>query len=255
MADWKIRGENGVKMNQKMKILIFNVCFILVSILFYSDAFLGLSFVNGTVLSKSFAYFFAIIGIPLFVRQNTKLLKKADVYTVNLNVYSLDECVKVLQETMAQGDAFDNRLLKNIEQINRFKRKKDTIRKTLLNKFTEDEMSFQRFQTVINEVENIVYCNTKSIINKISAFDIVEYEHLLRKNFPRDEVSDEKMAIYKEYFYFVDNAIRLNEEILLKMDKMLLEISRYNTLEGRDVQKLPALIEMDELIQNAKLYK
>ena len=42
---------------------------------------------------------------------------------------------------------------------------------------------------------------------------------------------------------------------MLKLDKMLLEISRYNSLEDGDVRKLPALAEMDELIKNAKLYK
>lgn len=244
-----------MKISRGKKILIFNICFITVGILLYSDAFLGLSFTDGSALSRTIAYFLAIVGASLFVRQNKKMLKKADVYTYNLNAYSLDECVKILRETMQQGDAFDERLAKNIEQINRFRRKQETIRSTLLNKFSEEEMSFQRFQTVINEVENIVYINTKSIINKISAFDIVEFEHLQRRNFPKDEVSSEKMAIYKEYFNFVDAAINLNEDILLKMDKMLLEISRYNTFEGKDIQKIPALLEMDELIRNANLYK
>ena len=41
----------------------------------------------------------------------------------------------------------------------------------------------------------------------------------------------EKLDIYNEYIDFVDNATRTNEEILLKLDKILLEISKYNSLE------------------------
>jgi hypothetical protein len=36
---------------------------------------------------------------------------------------------------------------------------------------------------------------------------------------------------------------------------LLLEISQYNSLEDGDVQKLPVMIEMDDLIQHANLYK
>jgi hypothetical protein len=53
----------------------------------------------------------------------------------------------------------------------------------------------------------------------------------------------------------VERATRDNEEILLKIDKMLLEISRYKSLEDGDVGNMPAIKEMDELIKNANLYK
>jgi len=39
------------------------------------------------------------------------------------------------------------------------------------------------------------------------------------------------------------------------LDKMLLELSRYNSVEDGDINKLPVMQEMDELIEKAKLYK
>ncbi|MCL1853591.1 MAG: hypothetical protein FWF88_11285 [Peptococcaceae bacterium] len=69
------------------------------------------------------------------------------------------------------------------------------------------------------------------------------------------DMAQEKMQIYSEYISFVHQATDDNEQILLKMDKMLLEISRYNSLEGGDVENMPAIKEMDELIHNAKLYR
>ena len=95
----------------------------------------------------------------------------------------------------------------------------------------------------------------RSILNKIAAFDVEEYEYLQKRGFPQNEVSDEKMQIYNEYLDFVKNATATNEEILLKLDKMLFEVSRYNSLESGDINNLPALTAMDELIKNANLYK
>ena len=60
--------------------------------------------------------------------------------------------------------------------------------------------------------------------------------------------------VKNEYINFVKNATKSNEDILLKLDKMILEISRYNSIEDGDITKFPAIIEMDELIKNAKLY-
>ena len=108
---------------------------------------------------------------------------------------------------------------------------------------------------VLNEVEDLMYMNMRSILNKIAAFDVEEYEELQRRGFPPNEVSDEKMQIYYEYIAYVKQATCTNEEILLKLDKLLLEISQYNTLKGGEVQNLPAIVEIDELIKNAKFYK
>ena len=63
------------------------------------------------------------------------------------------------------------------------------------------------------------------------------------------------MQIYNEYLDFVKNATATNEDILLKLDKMLFEVSSYNSLDNGEVKELPALAEMDELIKNANLYK
>ena len=159
------------------------------------------------------------------------------------------------QEVMHNGDVFSENIHENIDQITRFNRKQATIKDLLLQKFSEDEMSFQKFSGVLRDVENIIYLNMRSILNKISAFDTDEYERLKKGGFPQDELTSEKQAIFTEYINFVKNATRTNEEILLKLDKMLLEISRYNSIDGGDIKTLPAMIELDELIRNANLYK
>jgi len=237
------------------QIIITNLLIIIANIAVFSKAFLGLSLFLGTTLSISIAWFTIVGSIASFAYFNKKLLMPVNNYTlISQKINSLDDCVSVFEEAIQNGDVFDKDILKNLNQLKRFRKKCNTVREILLQKFSEEELTYQKFNNVLNEVENILYLNMRSILNKITAFDVEEYEALQKKNFPKSEVSDEKMQIYNEYINFVKNATKSNEDILLKLDKMILEISRYNSIEDGDITKFPAIIEMDELIKNAKLY-
>jgi hypothetical protein len=223
----------------------------------FSDAILDLSLLTGTTLSISVAWTAVLVSTFAFFKVNSLILNKQETRLLLQNINSLDNCISVFREIIHNGDVFDENILKNIEQIKRFRRKQDTIKDILLQKFSTNEMSFQKFSGVLQDVENVIYMNIRSILNKISAFDIDEYETIQRRKARgvKQKISQEKIDIYNEYINFVNNATEINEDILLKLDKMLLEISRYNSLEDGDVRKLPAIIEMDELIKNANLYR
>lgn len=239
-----------------IQLIITNLSIIIVNIAVFSKAFLGFSLITGTALSISISWFTLIASVFFFSYFNKKLLTQKATYTLmNQNINSLDDCVEIFEEAMQNGDVFDENILKNLNQLNRFKRKVKTIREILLQKFSNQELTYQKFDSVLNKVENIMYLNMKSILNKISAFDVEEYESLQRKGFPKNEVSEEKMLIYNEYINFVKDATATNENILLKLDKMLFEVSRYNSLENTEIKELPALLELDEMIKNANLYK
>ena len=240
---------------KKKQFLMLNLFIIIINIVIFSNAFLGLALFAGTALSISIAWFSIIGSMALFIRGNSILLKKEATHFLAKNIQSLTDCIKVFEEVIHNGDVFDENILKNIEQIKRFSRKSDTIKEILLQKFSSDEMTFQKFGGVLQNVESVIYMNMRSILNKISAFDIEEYENMQKKGFKNESFSQEKLDIYNDYISFVDNATNINEDILLKLDKMLLEISRYNSLEDGDIQTLPAIMEMDELIRNANLYK
>jgi len=240
---------------KKIQMIILNGTIILTNIALFSNALIGLSLLAGTALTISLAWT-AVLGSGFaFIGGNSLILKQKETRLLLQGINSLGDCIPVFQEALRKGDAFGENISKCIEQIKRFKRKHDTIDDILLQKFTADEMSFQKFSIVLHDVEDVIYANMRSILNKISAFDIEEYEMMKKKGFHSNEFSEEKMAIYNEYIGFVHNSTKTNENILLKLDKMLLEISRYNSLEDGDVQKLPAILEMDELIKNANLYK
>jgi len=240
---------------KRNQLIILNSAIVIVNIALFSNALLGLSLFAGTALTISLAWTAILGSVFAFFKGNSLILKQKETRLLLQSIRSLDDCIPVFQEAIHRGDVFDQSIIKNIDQIKRFKRKHDTIDDMLLQKFSAEEMSFQKFSGVLHDVEDVIYANMRSILNKISAFDIEEYETMKKRGFQADDFSQEKMNIYNEYINFVNDATKTNEDILLKLDKMLLEISRYNSLEDGDVKKLPAIIEMDELIKNASLYK
>ncbi len=242
---------------KKLRLLILlNALIVVANIAVFSKAFLGLSLLAGSTLGMTVAWFTVTASLFGFFKGNISLLKKPETHKlVASNLNSLDDCISVFEEAIKNGDVFDKYILKNLEQIRRFNKKRRTIKDILLQKFAVNELTYQKFSSVLTEVENVIYLNMRSILNKMAAFDVEEYEDLQKRGFPSNEVSPEKMQIYNEYINFVKEATKTNEDILLKLDKMLLEISKYNSLEGGDVNELPAIKEMDELIKNAKLYK
>ncbi len=238
------------------QIVLLNLLIIIINVAIFSKAFLGLSLFTGTVLGMTSAWFTIVATTFAFFQGNISLLKKPETRKlISNNLNSLDDCVFVFEEAINNGDVFDKDILKNLEQIKRFRKKQRTIKDILLQKFAVNELTYQKFSSVLEEVEKVMYMNMRSILNKIAAFDVEEYEDLQKRGFQPNEVSNEKMQIYKEYISFVKDATKTNEDILLKLDKMLLEISKYNSIEGGEVSELPAIKEMDELIENIKLYR
>jgi len=238
------------------QLFLINLLIIIANVSVFSKAFLGFSLLFGSTLSMSVAWFTLLGSITSFAYFNRRILLTQNNYSIiSQKINSLDDCVEVFEKAINNGDTFDDDILKNLSQIKRFKRKMNTIVEILQQKFSVEEITYQKFDNVLNEVEEVLYMNMKSILNKIAAFDIEEYESLQKRNFPPNEVSEEKMNIYRDYISFVQNATKTNEDILLKLDKVLLELSKYDSLEGEQIQELPAITEIDELIKNAKLYK
>ena len=61
--------------------------------------------------------------------------------------------------------------------------------------------------------------------------------------------------MYEEYITFVKDSVEDNEEILLKLDKVLLELSKFNSLDDGELENMNAIKDVDELISKINLYK
>ena len=240
---------------KKVKLLILNSIIVIVNVILFSKPFLGFSLLKGSYITIAISWLDLFISSLIFVKGNLYILRKSEIHILAKEVKNLNDCISIFQEAIYNGDVFDDNIIKNIEQIKRFSRKYNTINDMLLQKFSEDEITYKKFNDVLNGVQNVIYINMKSILNKISAFDEDEYINIINNKEKQQTISQEKLEIYNKYIDFVNESTNINEEILLKLDKMILEISKYNTIDGGDIKKMPVIMEMDELIKNAKLYK
>lgn len=145
-----------------------------------------------------------------------------------------------------------------LDQIERLQKKNKIIRDILLQNFSASEIAYKKFDAVIAGVENIFFMNIRSIINKLDAFDEEDYKFIREKREEgafSQQFMEDKLRVYDEYITFVKAAAEDNEEILLKLDKLLLEISGLNCIESGQLEKLAGMIEIDNLIDQTKKYR
>jgi hypothetical protein len=142
-------------------------------------------------------------------------------------------------------------------QMERIRKKKDTLMNVLNQRFDQTELSYKKFTSVIQEVEKLFYLNVRSILNRLNVFDESEFDSVMNQKSTSfsQALIQEKTNVYNEYMSFVKGSLGTNEEILLKLDKLLLEISRLDSFEIGDIENMPCMQEIDSLIKQTKYYK
>ncbi|WP_276357907.1 hypothetical protein [Cohnella caldifontis] len=144
-----------------------------------------------------------------------------------------------------------------LEQIERIRKKKETLFNVLNQRFAPEEMSHKKFASVTEEVEKLFYLNIRSLLNRLSVVDERDFERAMarRKTRLSPDVLQERATLYNDFLAFLKNCVDTNEEILLKLDKLLVEISNLDSLSPGDIENMPGMQEIDLLIKQTKLYK
>lgn len=238
-----------------IKILGLNIGIATIDIIFLSPGFLGIDIIGTSAIETAFGFTIIIISVIAFGYGNYKLLIEEE-KTIQMNeIKTADDCIDALNQNRGKR-IFDKDIATILEQIEMFQKKRETIKEVLLQKFDITEMSYSKFDGVISDLENVFYINIKSIINKLNAFDERDYNRIKKdgeKKFS-NEFIDAKMNIYNKYISFVKEAIEDNEQIILKLDEILFELSKLNSLEDGELENMNAMKEIDDLINKVKLY-
>lgn len=238
-----------------IKLLTLALGVAVVNIAVFSPGFIGLNMgasalagaLGATLLLASalilvyFIYALMIKAPPVFP---VKLIQTHDDYVEALLSY---KHVKSLEEDISFA----------LSQLERMKKKKETLYEILQQRFEPEELSYKKFSSVIQEVERLFYLNLKSILNRLSVFDESELESIAGANARRLSANllQEKKRIYEDYLIFTKDSLATNEEMLLKFDKLILEISRLDSFEAGEIEQMPCMQEIDSLIKQTKLYK
>lgn len=239
-----------------LKALFLNLIIVVINILVFSKGFLGV-FTQSSTLSLSFGITNALISCIVFTYGNYKILVKQKEVINPSEINSIDDCIDTLSE--AGHKVILGKFAKDlVEQLKRFKHKKCIIDVILLQKFSTAELTYIKFNEAVFGVEKVLLTNARGAINKINAFDEEEYRSLtngkLKTRMSR-ELIRAKIGIYNQYIDYVQDSIRTNEEILVKLDLLLLELSKFNSLDDIDILNMEQLKDMEDLISKVKLYR
>ncbi len=202
----------------------------------------GVALLVASALAALYGSYVILLKQPVVVP--VKQLQTHEDYAEALASYRR---VKVLEEDISLA----------LEQMERIRKKKETLLGVLGQRFDPNELSYKKFSSVVHEVEKLFYLNVRSVLNRLNAFDESEFKRLSSRKAASfsQKLLEEKANVYNDYLTFVKSSVGTNEEILLKLDKLLLEISRLDSLEPGDIDDMPCMQEIDSLIKQTKLYR
>ena len=184
---------------------------------------------------------FEPVAIPIMTT-----FKSHDDYIAALHAY---RSIKGLKQDIACS----------IDQLNSIQKKKRALFELLEQQFDQTELSFHKFAAVIIAVEKLFYSHIRGILHKAHVFDASSLSGMEKKSgrtaLFSERLLNEKRQLYDDYLASVKGYLSANEEILLKLDQLLLEISRLGYANYRHVEEMPCMQEIDTLIKQTTFYQ
>lgn len=222
-----------------------------------SPGLLGVSITGENALETASGVTLLFISLLVVLYGSYSLLFKAPVILPASKLETHEDYVAELNQYTGVK-VLNNDVILALEQSERLVKKKKTLLHVLAQRFDPSELSFRKFSSVINEVEKLFYRNLKGVLNKLRVFDASEYSQFAgRQTHPKytDSLMKKKTALYQEFFSHLSWYLNANEEILLKLDQLLLEITLLDNADYNTVEEMPCMKELTALIKQTKLYQ
>lgn len=242
-----------MKIRKINSLLGLNIIIVILNIVVFSPGLIGINIDFIDDFKTAIGITVIIMSIIIFIIGNYKILINSKEEVDIFKLEDDEDYINALREN-SYKKVFSKGIDILLNQIERISKKQERIDDILLQKFNENEISYKNFKNIISEVVNVFYINLKSVINKINIFDEEEYRKVKKENI-NNKISQEKIEMFQKYITFVKESVENNEEILLKLDKVLLELSKFNSLEDGELENMNAVKEVDELINKIKFYK
>ncbi|MBF0578301.1 hypothetical protein IM774_00530 [Erysipelotrichaceae bacterium RD49] len=201
-----------------------------------------LSFWGGVVLLG--------IGLWLLIRsfaQKQKITKAPEMAGL-LDEEQLNQTLKAVKK--ANPKVFKKEMRELDNQCLRMEKKSEQLDQALKSYFDGSRISYAKFAGTINRCLNLFDENVTQILNRIAIFDEDGYEHLFKTH---QEYTD-AIEPYQETFDAIGADLKNNEEILSRFDRLLQEVNNLSN-PNANLEDLPAMQELGELIDQTKLYR
>jgi len=249
-------------MNKTMKFLFLNVGIIVVNIVVFGVLHIS---IGKNTLSTIFGVLVIIASVFAFIGGNISILlqkKKTNLgKDFKDNEMGMDkEYLSSVEETNRKTRVFRKEMNKTTQQLERLNARNNALNAILLQHFKPTEMTYLKFRAVIDSVNSVFRDNVLKILERINMFDENDYISLIykmKKNPTEAKAQNniDKMKIYLEHMNYVKTLVEDNEVIIMKMDKLMLELSKLSELNADNIENVSAIQDINELISQTKYYK
>lgn len=240
-----------------MKLLGLIAGVAVLDIIILSPGLAGVEIGGESTLETASGVTLLVISLLVLLYGSYALLFKPPVLTPVKNMKTHEDYITALNH-YRNANVLKKDIALALDQLDRIEKKKTTLLDVLGQRFDPAELSYKKFHSVIDEVGQLFYLNIKGILNKLSVFDASELSAFTSEQKLAqfsNKLVQEKTALHNEYLTSVTGYLGANEEILLKLDKLLLEISQLDSTDYQNIEDMPCMQEMDALIKQTKFYK
>ena len=247
-------------------LILLNIGLLLWNVVLFSPGLIGLT-IGADALLTAFGITDIVMSLIGFGWGNYHLLfseKTTDMKLYKGNDVILAKDFIAALENQKDKKIFESSIDTAVEQIYRIEDKDRAIDTILAQYFSPNEITFTKFQSTVNLVQELFYTNIKKMLNRIIIFDYKDYMKVLEKLNSAPVVDGVKVAskahaaqlkIYNEHIDYVRELLDMNENMLVKLDSLLLELSKLDDINAGDLENMAAIQEINELIQQTKYYK
>ncbi len=259
-------GGDGV--NKRIwKIILLNLVIAVVNVILFSKGLVGLTFTGGALTTALAATVITMSVLAFGYGNYTLLFKEPKTQPIklfkNTELTSSTDYRSAL-EGLKTKVVFRGDIENALEQIDRMEDKDHALDTILAQFFTPQEITYTRFQSAIDSVKTLFYHNVKKMINRMVIFDQKDFEKVslrMTRAYQNQEDSSTLKAtraqyeIYKEHLNYIRSLVEMNENILTKLDGLLLEVSKLDDINEEDLENMAAIQEINNLIAQTRYYK
>ncbi|MBE5957551.1 MAG: hypothetical protein E7254_01640 [Lachnospiraceae bacterium] len=235
-----------------IKLAVLNLVIAFTGVICYSPGLLNLRPSDPGVLRPGMSIFMAFVLIFMFFYGNHSLLSEPKRSRVSKDsVNDMKKAGMLLKSYFTSRPLGDTARVAS-EQLRRMNNLFENTENIISEKFEKGSMSWSKYDSIVKSAEQSAVSNVVSMANRMQIFGDRDYEKLTRYKTDQipDDIQEKQLELYEENLQKIKDAIALNEELLLKIETLMFELSSEKDNEEHD----EILEEIEKLTNEVKLY-
>lgn len=229
--------------------ILINIALILLNVLVFSNTFIGIKVYFSGIISIIAGFIVILFSVFVFIKINfsgflgrycLKHLYKKD----DTEIKTLNQCNTVLKAYMANNEYgfFNDGLTDLTNNIVQFAAKSNSVKKVLVKSFENTEITYKKFSATIVSAEEAIIAHIGILATRLAIFKGSAY-------------TDKRSVLYDEFAKYLSNTMAYLDELNTKMDKLLIELTKLNTISFEKHCPSGAANELQSLADSIKWYK